>query len=285
VNLWDRLFRRQQRDEELDEEVQAHLQMAAQERMERGETAEQARASAIREFGNVALIKEMTRDTWGFRWLEEFLQDLRYGLRQLRRNPGFTTVCVITLALGIGANTAIFSVVSAVLFRALPFKNADRLVVVWENNRKQGWDRHPVEGERFFEWVRQNHAFEEMAASNSIDMNLSDSAEAERIRVGLVTSNYFSIRGIEPALGRAFLPTENWREGEQVVILSRHLWQQRFGADPNILGRAITLEAASYTIVGVMPAGFYSDEQAWIPYHLLTSRDYSTAHDGCATNL
>src|ERR1035437_1837340 len=117
MNLWDRLFRRKQREEELDEEVQAHLQMAAQERMERGETDEQARASAVREFGNVALIKEMTRDTWGFRRLEELLQDGRFGLRMLRNNPGFSAAVVITIAFGIGANTAVFSLANALLYK------------------------------------------------------------------------------------------------------------------------------------------------------------------------
>jgi len=128
MSLWDWLFHRRRREEELDEEVQAHLRMAAQERMEQGAAAEQARASAVCEFGNVTLIKEVTRDMWGFRWLETLLQDLRYGLRAMLRNPGFTVVAVLTLGLGIGANTAIFSLLNALMLRMLPVRNPGQLV-------------------------------------------------------------------------------------------------------------------------------------------------------------
>lgn len=210
--------------------------------------------------------------------MSTLLQDLRYGFRILAKNPGFTAVAVLTLALGIGANTAIFSVVNAVLFRPLPFKDPDRLVVVWENNRRKGWERHPVEGNRFCEWVRQNRVFEGMAARSSFDLNFSGNGEAERIRVAAVSSNYFSIYGVQPALGRTFLPSEDWQGGGRVVVLSQGFWERRFGADTNILGRAITLDGESCTIVGVMPARFLSEEQAWIPRRFMTTRDYSFAH-------
>ena len=210
--------------------------------------------------------------------MRTLFQDLKFGVRMLAKNPGFTAVAIITLALGIGANTAIFSVVNAVLFRPLPFKDPDRLVVVWENNRRKGWERHPVEGNRFCEWVRQNRVFEGMAARSSFDLNFSGNGEAERIRVAAVSSNYFSIYGVQPALGRTFLPSEDWQGGGRVVVLSQGFWERRFGADTNILGRAITLDGESCTIVGVMPARFLSEEQAWIPRRFMTTRDYSFAH-------
>jgi putative ABC transport system permease protein len=205
-------------------------------------------------------------------------QDLKYALRMLAKNPGFTVVAGLTLALGIGANTAIFSVVNAVLFRPLPFKEPGRLVVVWESNRRKGLDRHPVEGDRLFEWLKQNRVFEGMAARSSFDMNLSGGGEAERIRVAEVTSNYFSVYGVQPALGRTFFPEEDWEGGGRVVVLSHGLWERRFGADPNVLGRAIRLGDEGCTVVGVVPARFFSEDEAWIPRRLMSSRDYLFAH-------
>ncbi len=206
------------------------------------------------------------------------IQDLRYGLRMLARNPGFTAVAVLSLALGIGANTAIFSVVNAALLRPLPFKDPERLVVVWENNRKKGWDRHRVEGNRLLGWEKQNRVFNEMAASSTFDLNLSGTGEPERVRVAEVTSNFFSVHGAQPVMGRTFLPTEAPQMGERVVILSYGLWERQFGSDPNILGRALTLDGERATVVGVMPAWFPGEEQAWLPLRLKTSTDYLVAH-------
>ncbi len=255
MNLWDWLFRREQHEEELDEEVQAHLQMAAQERMERGETVEQSRTCAVREFGNVTLIKEMTRDMWGFRWLEELLQDLRYGLRQLRRNPGFTTICVITLALGIGANTAVFSVVSAVLIRRLPYQHSDHLVWVMEF-----WPRinnTVVPSPDFLNWRDQNQVFQDVAPYGGFgELNLSDDCEPERIDGIGVTWDFFPMLGGRSELGRGFLPEEDRPDGPPLVILGHSLWKRRFHSDPNVVGKMITLDEKAYRVIGIMPDSF-----------------------------
>jgi putative ABC transport system permease protein len=256
--LWFRvraLFRRKSMQAALDEEVQSHLRLAAQERMERGESPEQARASAAREFGNVTLVKEVTRDMWGLRWLETLLQDLHYGARQLRRNPGFTAVGVITLALGIGANTAVFSVVSAVLIRRLPYSDPDRLVWITEF-----WPRLNntiVPSPDFLNWRDQNQVLEGVAAYGGFgELNLSGSGEPERIDGIGVTWNFFPMLGVRPDLGRGFLPEEDRQGGPPVVILSHSLWKRRFHSNPDLVGETITLDEKRYTVIGVMPESF-----------------------------
>jgi putative ABC transport system permease protein len=255
MSFWNWLLHRKRREADLEEEIQGHLRMAAQERMEQGESPEQARASAAREFGNVPLVKETTRDMWGLRWLETFLQDLHYGARQLRRNPGFTAVGVITLALGIGANTAVFNVVSAVLIRRLPYSDPDRLVWITEF-----WPRLNntiVASPDFLNWRDQNQAFERVAAYGGFgELNLSGSGEPERINGIGVTWDFFPMLGVRPALGRSFLPEEDRPGGRPVVMLSHSLWQRRFHSDPNLVGRMITLDEKGYTVIGIMPESF-----------------------------
>ena len=255
MSFWNWLIHRKKREADLEEEIQGHLRMAAQERREQGETAEQARASAVREFGNVTLVKETTRDMWGLRWLETLLHDLHYGARQLRRNPGFTVVGVITLALGIGANTAVFSVVSAVLIRRLPYSDPDRLVWITEF-----WPRLNntiVPSPDFLNWRDQNQVFEGVAAYGGFgELNLSGSGEPERIDGIGVTWNFFPMLGVRPDLGRGFLPEEDRPGGPLVVILSHSLWKRRFHSNPDLVGKTITLDEKGYTVIGVMPESF-----------------------------
>ena len=268
------LWRRRRREEELEEEIQSHLRMAIRDRMERGESAEEAESAARREFGNVGLIKETTRGMWGFGALETFWQDLRYGARMLLKQPGFTAVAVITLALGIGANTAIFSVVNAVLLRPLPYEDPDRLVVIWGTHPHVG--REVASLPDFVDWREQCRSFELMAATTSRsfervppgwNFSLTGGEEPERLIGDYVTDDFFTVLGIPPVLGRSFLPEEHRPGGPHVVVLSHGLWQRRFGSNPDIVGRAITLNGQDHTVVGIAAPHlwFPGSTDLWIP--------------------
>jgi putative ABC transport system permease protein len=193
------------------------------------------------------------------------LQDLRYGVRMLMKRPGFTLVAVLTLALGIGANTAIFSVVNAVVLRPLPYAEPDRLVQVWET--MPGNDKRWVAPGNFIDWQNQNQVFEQIAGYSNANLNLTGEGEPERLTGAAVTDNLFATLGVQAARGRTFLPEDIQRAGGRVVILSDALWQRHFGADQNILGKNLTLDDKSYTVVGVMPAGFAFPAQSeiWVP--------------------
>lgn len=181
------------------------------------------------------------------------LQDLRYGFRMLLKNPGFTAVAVLALALGIGANSAIFSIVNALLLRPLPYKDADRLVIVWGKNRHQGRDQLPVSRPDFLDWRRDNRVFEDMASYAYNVFDITGQREPERVRGVFVSTNFFSVLGEKPLLGRTFRPEE---EREPLVVLSYKLWERRFGCNPSIIGQSIALSGDSYTVIGIMPRGF-----------------------------
>ena len=182
-------------------------------------------------------------------------QDLRYGARILLKNPGVTAVAVITLALGIGANTAIFSVVNAVMLRPLPYKNPDRLVSLWANVPEHGrWRTTPA---NFFDWKKQNAVFEDMAAFYASKWTLTGDGEPEQLMGSIVSAGYFAVVGAEAMLGRTFLPEEYEPGKNQVVIIAHALWQRRYGGDPKIINKAITLDGRSYIVMGVMPPGIY----------------------------
>src|SRR5438034_7162902 len=199
------------------------------------------------------------------------LQDLKYGFRTLAKNLGFTAVAVLTLALGIGANTAIFSVVSGVLLRKPPVKDCDRVMMVLSINRAQGWDyglEDPASAPDFLDWRNESHVFEEMAAVEPGDFNLTGRAEPQRVAGMRVSANYFHLLGVNAALGRTFVAGDDEPGREHVAILSYGLWQTHFASDPSVVGRPVRLNGETYTIVGVMPASFKLmrfQSQVWTP--------------------
>jgi putative ABC transport system permease protein len=204
------------------------------------------------------------------RWEDEMIQDLRFGFRMLLKNPGFTLIAVITLALGIGANTAIFSVVNAVVLRPLPYPEPERLIRLWESNPGRGWPEFSASALNFEDWRKQQTAFEQLAAYEFATLNLTGDGEPERVAALSVTANLFPTLGTPPALGRNFLPEEEQAGRHRVAILSDGLWRRRFGADPGLINRQIQLSGESYTVVGVMPPRFQfiPDREVWTPLML-----------------
>jgi predicted permease len=253
------LFGQRQEERRLKDELQFHLQRQIEQNLAAGMLPQEARYAALRLFGGVQQITEECRDMRRVNYIENFLQDVRYGVRQLGRSSGFTAVAVITLALGIGANTAIFSVVDGVLLRSLPYAAPDQLVSAAQFTVPRG----------FFVAVRERSRTMDIAAySYDAGINLSGRGEAVRLLRGKVSVSLFELLGVNAALGRVFRRNE---ERDEVVILSHALWEQRFGSDPRIIGRWITLDEVSRQVVGVMPASFslpWSQAQLWMPLDL-----------------
>jgi putative ABC transport system permease protein len=251
------LFHRQKADEELDDELRDHLELKTRQYISQGMALQEARRAAVLEMGGLEKRKEECRDARGIHFLETFAQDLRYGLRMLRKSPGFTAIAIVTLALGIGANTAIFSYVNAWLIKPLPYPQADRLMVLLSHDTKKGWTSNGVTSSAdYFDYEKQNSSFEQLVPWTSWYFNLTGDGPPDRVLGGLVGWNFFQALGAQPMLGRTFLPQESQPASSHVVIISRGLWESRFAADPRIIGRAVTVEGEAYTIVGVMPASF-----------------------------
>ncbi len=249
------LARRRQFDADLAEEMRLHLEMRQQEHLESGMSADDARAAARRGFGNLTAMQEKSHVVWGWEWFENLGQDLRFGLRSLRNNPGFTTIAVLTLALGIGANTAIFSLVNGVLLRPLPYREPGRLTMVWEQDDHGRPDN--VGYATYVDWKAQNKSFEDLALYGSWQPVLQ-TGEAEQLNGLRVTNNYFRTLGIRPELGRDFLPQDDNSASNHVVILSHALWARKFNSDPQIVGKSIAMNATSYIVAGVLPASYQS---------------------------
>ena len=218
--------------------------------------------------------------------METLLKDIRYGIRGLRQRPGFALVAILTLALGIGANTAIFSVVNAVLLKPLPFKDPDRLVIVWEDAAFAGFPRNTPAPANYFDWKSQNRSFEDMAATASTSFNLTGDGEPERIAAHQVSANFFPLLGVQPLLGRAFLQEEDREGGNKVALLSYQLWQTRYAGASDIVNRSIQLNGEKFTVVGVIPAWFqFLDKEVrlWVP--LALDREQQTNRGGHYLNV
>jgi putative ABC transport system permease protein len=270
---WRKLFRDRLRallhcdavHSEIEEELRFHIEMRTEENVRRGMEPEEARRDAERRFGRLTRIKEMGYEVRGGGMLETLRQDLRYGARMLLKNPGFTLVAVLTLSLGIGANTAIFSVVNAVLLRPLPFAEPERLVWLWDTQPQL--PTAPTSLPDFLDWKSQNRSFEHLAAFQSGSMFLDTGDGTRETPVGLVTPEMFALFRVSPILGRTFTDEETLPGRFRVAVLGHALWRSRFGSDPNVLGRTIELNGAPYTIIGVMPEGFSFPDRAelWRP--------------------
>jgi putative ABC transport system permease protein len=249
---------------EIDEEMRFHVEMRAEENMRRGMSPEEARLDAERRFGHHTLMRERGYDVRGGRWLETFWQDLRFGARVLVRKPGFAATAVLTLALGIGANTAIFSLVNAVMLKPLPYEDADRLVMLSERHEKipTRW----VSYANFLDWRERNQAFEAMSTVRRWHLTLTGTGQPERLAAGMVTADYFSVMRVKPLVGRDFLPEEDRPGANFVAVLSYGFWQSRFGGDESIVGQSITLDNRQFTVIGVMPPIFRQDDSPplWI---------------------
>jgi predicted permease len=261
---------RQRLDRDFQQELYSHLELLSEENIRRGMSPEEARRVARVRLGGITQLRETNRELRGLPWLETLAQDIRYGLRMLRKNPGFSAAAVLTLSLGIGATTAIFSVVSVVLLKPLPYRESDRLAVIWTDNVKQSLHQERTSYPNFEDWRKQSRTFEDMAFSSAFTVNLTAGDEPERVIAARNSSNLFELMGVKPILGRTFSGEEADR-GERLIVLSYWLWQRRFGGAKDVLGKSLEVDGVNDKIVGVMPESFDfpgRDTALWEPLTL-----------------
>ncbi len=250
-----RLFGRRGLENELQEEIESHLAMDDQLRLERGERTSSGHDASLREFGNVSLIKEVTRDMWGLSWLEQASQDARFAVRTFLKTPIFTLVAVAVLALSIGGATTIFTAVYSILLRPLAFPAPGQLMTMWEMPPQIG-KPNPVALNNFVEWKRDSHSFQSMAAFVHTPMNVLSGGDSEQVPGLRVTADFFEVLGTPPLFGRTFRPGEYDRDAPREVILSYETWQSRFGGRRDVIGKRISIDVSHHRIIGVMPPGF-----------------------------
>src|SRR5579862_823881 len=257
------LFHRGQEGTRLDDELQFHLDQQITENMATGMSREEARHAAMRSFGNPTQLRDETRGTWSWSGLESFIRDARIAARTLLRTPGFALVATLVMALGIGANVALFSIVRSVLLKPLPFKDPDQLLRLYEHSAGDDFPYNISAGGIYAEWKKQSTGFSNLAILGYAGYNLSGTGGQlpENVRAANFSHDMLPTLGIQPALGRNFTASEDQPSGSATVILSWGLWKRRYGGNPGILGQTILLDARPYTVVGVMPAWFALPDQ------------------------
>ncbi|HEY2393813.1 MAG TPA: ABC transporter permease, partial [Candidatus Angelobacter sp.] len=248
------VFRTDKIDQDLEDEMRSHLEMRAEDNASAGMSLQKSRLDARRRFGNTALIQENARGTHTFVWLESVVQDMRYGLRTLRRSPVFTIVAIVTMVLSIGATTAIFTLVESILLRPLPYPQANQLVTIATFMPRQ--NAEVTASPEFLAWRERSSTLDGAAAYDVENFNFSGAGEPDRLLGVYTTADFFSVLGIAPQLGRTFSSEEDRPGASHVVVLSHRLWQDRFGMAGDVVGKKIALEGEPYVIVGVMPENF-----------------------------
>lgn len=267
VQLWRRLLfyvRRDKFDRDLEEEMSFHLEMKQEENLRKGMDEKEARYAAQRQFGNQTLLKEVSRDMWAFMWLEALWQNLRYSARLLVKKPGFTVMAALTLALGIGATTAIFSVVYSTLFESMPYPKPEQLVMVWSKTNQR---RNSSSAGDYLEWKRRSTSFQYLEAWSGETFNVATAERPEQIQAALMTPGFFQMTGDPLLMGRDFLPEEGEAGKDRVVIMSHRIWSQYFGSNREIVGQQIRMNGEPYTVIGVASPGMRDrmPSQLWIP--------------------
>src|SRR5882757_2152219 len=267
--MWlKQLFSRRRFDDDLSEEIREHLEEKIEELVGGGMSRKEATYVARREFGNVTLIEEESRKVWRWPSIENLFMDVRYGLRRLGKSPGFTAAAVLTLALGIGANTAVFTVVNGVLLRPMPFPEPERLFLVSFSPQHGAFEIGPsLSDHHYLEFRGQDRLFECIASFAGTRANLTEAGDPAQISAASVTIEFFATLQAKPQIGRGFLAEEDQPGHDNVVVLGNKLWKERFGSDPQILGKPIKLDGVSRTVIGIMPAGFDFpyDAEVWMP--------------------
>src|SRR5579864_1957087 len=253
MNWWRRLLKRGEMERHLDAELRFHFDGLVADNLRAGMSEPEARRQARLTFGGLEQVKEECRDARGTRWLEDLWQDFRYALRTLRKRPGFASVSVVTLALGIGASTAIFSAVDPILFEPLPYPHASRIVMIWDVFNAS---RSDVTFHSYRELVERSRSFDAIAVMKPWEPTMTGPAQPERLNGQSVSASYFRALGVSPALGRDFQASDDQFKGPKVAILSDALWRRRFGGDRMIVGGAVRLDDDIYTVIGVMPPAF-----------------------------
>ena len=258
------LVRRGSMERRLDAEMRFHVDMLTEQHIRAGRSPSDARRAALAAFGGLERFKDDARDEYRSRLVDELGQDIRYAVRVIRRNPGFGVAAALTFALGIGASTAIFSVVHGVLLRPLPYKDPDRLVVLWERQPGRGNDRNVVSVPNFEAWRSRARSFDGMAALVPLPATIGVAPNPEHVMGAEVSPGYFETLGVSPALGRTFASNEEQNGGADVIVLSDGFWRSHFGGDDQVIGRTLALDGRPHTIVGVMPSSFDPPRFAWL---------------------